>query len=219
LAHFVTALVPGFRARLAGWLTTSSDLILLHLCFLVACLPVVTIVPAAIALQRSTDDVLVGQETVIVGTFYEHFRWAVRRFTVVSLLVLGYALLVAASLYLWSGFDGVVQAVGMSFALAFAALCTGLYLAGLAWTGSTTPRVGAGPLREESPAGQDWRWLWHGARKRFADQPAPVLACVLIVFGWLLLFAWAPPLGLFGFGLVPALLAHWLNKVHTGQGL
>lgn len=198
----------GWRARFARWLHTSADLILLHLCFLVASVPVVTVVPAAISLQRSMADMLLRGETAIVATFWPHYRHAVRRFTGVGVVVLAYAVLVVASVYLWAGFDGTPQTVGLASVLALGALCVGLYLAGLAWAGSTGAEVREGFEPEET-----WRSLWHGARNRFAAQPMPVLACVLVTFGWLLLMSQVPPLGLFGFGLVPALLAHWLNRV------
>lgn len=209
----MTELVPGLRARVAGWLTRAADLILLHLCFMVASLAVVTVVPAALALQRSMDDMLLRQDTAIVGTFWPHFRWAVRRFTVVSLLVLAYALLVVASIFLWSSFDGIVQGVGVGTVLALGALCTGLYVSGLAWVGTSSWRPEPGGADEEEREAENWRSLWNGARDRFAAQPVPVLACVVVLFGWLLMLAWVPPLGLFGFGLVPALLAYWLNRV------
>ncbi|MDX6321701.1 MAG: hypothetical protein QOF52_1559 [Propionibacteriaceae bacterium] len=213
----MTELVPSMRATLARGFHTAGDLILLHACFVVASLPVVTVVPAAIALQRSIDDILLRQETVIFGTYWGHLRWAVRRFLVVSLVVLGYAVLVMASIYLWASFDGVVEIVGLSTVLALGALCTGLYLSGLAWVGTSAERPEVGGSDEEERSQENWRSLWQGARDRFAAQPIPVILCVIVVFGWLLLLFQMPSLGLFGFGLVPAMLAYRLNRMAVAR--
>lgn len=208
----VSQLVPNPRARLAVWFHAAGDLALLHFCFVVASLPVVTVVPAAIALQRSIDDIFLRSETTIFATFWGHLRWAVRRFTVVSLVVLAYTALVVVSIYLWASFDGAVRLVGLAVVGVFAILSGGLYLSGLAWVGTSASRPEVNGSDDAERQAETWRSLWQGARVRFAAQPVPVLICVVGLFAWLLALGWFPTLGLFGLGLVPALLAYRLNR-------
>jgi hypothetical protein len=204
--------MPSGRARLAGWIHTTGDLILLHGCFLVACVPVVTVVPAAFSLQRSMEDLLLRGDTTIASTYRKHFLWAVRRFTLVSVVVLVYAALLVVSLYLWASFTGVVKIAGLCLVGGLGLLSTGLYLCALAWSGTPGGRKTV-DAHDPDRTGDTWRTLWHGARDRFAAQPVPVIACVAVVWVWLLILLRAPGLGVFGLGLVPALLAYWLNRI------
>lgn len=211
--------MPNARGRVAGGLNVIFDLLLLHFCFLIASIPVVTVVPAAIALQRSIDDNFLRQETSIVSTFAKHFRWAFGRFWVTSLVVLAYGLLLFGSIYLWGSFAGGLRVVGLTIVIAFGLLSGALYLAGLAWVSSaelTREKQGKNVTKVATPA---WRQLWNGARERLARQPVGLVLCTLSLGGWLLLMVRILPLALFGFGLVPALLVYALNRMQTVRPL
>lgn len=213
----MNTLVPNARGRVAGGLNVIFDLLLLHFCFLVASIPVVTVVPAALALQRSIDDNLLRQETSIVSTFVKHFRWGLRRFWVTSLVVLAYSLLLFGSIYLWSSFAGGLRIFGLTIVVAFGLLAGALYLGGLAWSSSvelTREKPGKNLTKVATPA---WRQLWNGARERLARQPVGLVLCTLSLAGWLLLMVRILPLTLFGFGLVPALLVYALNRMHAAK--
>lgn len=213
----MSSLVPNARGRLAGGLNLIFDLLLLHFCFLIACIPIVTVVPAALALQRSIDDNLLRQETAIVTTFIKHFRWGFRRFWVTSLAVLAYSALLFGSIYLWSSFAGGLRIFGLTIVVAFGLLAGALYLGGLAWASSvelTREKPGKNLTKIATPA---WKQLWNGARDRLARQPLGLVLCTLSLAGWLLLMIRILPLALFGFGLVPALLVYALNRMHTAR--
>lgn len=105
-----------------------------------------------------------------------------------------------------------MRILGLSGVIALGVIFTGLYLSALAWVGTSALRPEDGGSDDEERSNENWRSLWRGARDRFAAQPVPVIVCVLLVWAWLLL-ARGPSLGLFGFGLVPALLAFWLNRI------
>ena len=82
-------------------LSTVGDVLLLQLYFLVCCVGIVTIVPGAVAVQR-TLPVALGQEVPGISRLYwRNLLWAVRRFWLAGLGVCALAVMLVIGLLFW----------------------------------------------------------------------------------------------------------------------
>lgn len=174
-----------------------GDLVLAQLLFAGCCLTVVLMVPAAVALQRTAEAILVEEETAILRTFGRHFARAVRRYAVVGLAVQLVAAGLVISGFFWAAADGPLRIAALVVLTGVGGFLLGCYLAALAELGSgadtaVRPLIGA-------------------ALRRVNRQPLHVAGCLVIMITWLLLLLRLPTLALIGTGLVPALLAFWLR--------
>ena len=78
---------PTRSARLLSVFEVAGDILLLQLLFVVASLPVVTMLPAALALQRSLGATFVEGRPRPAKVYWENFRWAMVRSWKVAVLL------------------------------------------------------------------------------------------------------------------------------------
>jgi uncharacterized membrane protein YesL len=185
--------------RALGILNSLGEVLVLQLCFAVASLGVVTILPAAIALQRGLEEVLVGSESASVRRFAQRLRQEFRAYRLLSLALPAGALVLIVSISFWSATSGPVRLLALAFVLPSAGLALGLYVSGLA-TFISLPE----PMSGKQRIGVAWR--------RVRGQPLSVAASMVVMVTWFLLLLRLPTLGLIGSGIVPALLAVWLER-------
>jgi len=169
-----------------------ADALLLQLLWLVCSLPVVTAVPAAVALQRRWAASRAG-EPVRAGDFLREMALAWRQAWVPG--VLGPLLVVAwvGSVLFWRAVPGypAVLALGLVLGLALPALT--FHLALLA--------------ASEREVGDAWRtWFRSAAHDALTRMPRYLLALAGLLT-WFALVRLAPPLLFVGAGILPALLA------------
>src|SRR3954449_3033594 len=82
-------------------LTRLGEVLILQLLFLVASVPVVTVLPAAMALQRSLSEQLSGTPRP-AATFVSHLSWTLRRFWLTGLLLVVGVVVGAVAWQFWS---------------------------------------------------------------------------------------------------------------------
>lgn len=197
--------------RILEILNTIGDVLLFQLCFVVASLGIVTMVPAAVALQRYLDDVLFRDETAGIGSFFARLGSAFRRYWVLSLVVPVLIVVFVVGILFWVSARGPVGLAALAILIPLAGLFAGLYLAGLAEVVTTTEdSIGEGRVvRAEGPTGEE---LIAAAWTRLRGQPLHVAGCVVVLVTWFLLLLQVPTLVLVGSGTVPALLGFWLRR-------
>lgn len=175
-------------------LDTVGNALILQLCFLLCSLPLITIVPSAVALQRSLDDLQAGERTGMVP-FARHFRQAWRQYwrlgTVTT--VVGAALTVSFSFWLSVGSEFGPAAQGVLFF--WAGLGAAIYL-NLLSTSSQRRDLDARTALTVSFAS-------------VRSHPIRALARLVMFASWLLVLALVPSLALAGSGLVPAVIARY----------
>lgn len=195
----------GRAAAVMSRLSLVGDLITLQFFFVLGSLGIVTLVPAAVALQRVLPEVVGQQHPALTRRFWRQFTWAFGRFWLVGLgLYLGSVGLVIGILF-WISTGGIIGVLALAVLIPVGGLLIGLYLSALA----VLP--GAGP--DITP-----RDLVRAANAFLVRRPLAVAAVVVAVVTWLLLVVNLPTLYLIGSGLVPALLAYWVSpKAGTGQ--
>jgi uncharacterized membrane protein YesL len=187
---------PGARtARFLDLVAPIGNLVLAQLVFFCCSLTVVLIVPAAVALQRTTEAVLVDREYAVLRAFGRQLPGAIRRYLLIGLLIDLLAVMLAFSLLFWVSARGPAAVAGLIAVVVLSGLLVGGYLCALAESTVEHPTLGT--------------WL-RAAYRRLLRQPLPSAAGVVIMATWFLLLARLPTAALVGTGLVPALLAHWL---------
>lgn len=185
-------------AAVMARLSLVGDLIILQFFFVLGSLGIVTLVPAAFALQRMLPEVFGQQHPALSRRFWHQFKWAFRRFWLVGLgLYVGSIGLVIGILF-WISTGGVVGVLALAVLIPLAGLLIGLYLSALA----VLPGVGT----DVTPRG-----LLREANVFLVRRPLAVAAVVVAVVTWLLLVVNLPTLYVIGSGLVPALLAYWIS--------
>lgn len=88
-----------------------ADLVILNLCFLIFCIPVVTIGPALTALYYTSMKMAEGDVTSVTKAFYHSFRENLRQGTVMWIISLFVLALTAFDLYLITGFQGALRSI------------------------------------------------------------------------------------------------------------
>jgi hypothetical protein len=193
-------------ARLLGLFEVAGDVLLLQLMFVVASLPVITMLPAALALQRSLGDVFLEGRPRPARIYWENLRWAVVRSWKVALLLPLFTVLAAASLLFWLAADGPVGIVALSILMPMYGVVVAGYIAVLAAVLQTT-----GTLQTRAFDSKDGPREWLQSALSLAPGRAlPLALSVVVMATWLLLLAKLPTLVLVGTGLVPAGLAWWV---------
>jgi uncharacterized membrane protein YesL len=183
-----TALVAGFEVV--------GDVLLLQLLFLLASLPLVTVAPAAVALQRSFRKTVLEDRAGITRSFFNEFKWAWKRIGIPGILVPMVAGLAAFSILFWISTPGVVGTVALCIIIPLCGLGAAAYIA----------LLGAAMDTDDSATR---RTLLDATLGIVLAKPLPLAGCVIVLATWLLLAIRVPTLIPLGSGLVPALLA-WL---------
>jgi hypothetical protein len=195
-------------ARLLGLFEVAGDVLLLQLMFVVASLPVVTILPAALALQRSLGDVFLEGRPRLARLYWENLRWAAARSWKVAILLPLFTVLAAASLLFWLTADGPVGTVALSILMPLYGMAVAGYIAVLAAVLQTTGALKTRAFDSNSKDGPR-EWL-QSALSLAPGRALPLALSVVVMATWLLLLAKLPTLVLVGTGLVPAGLAWWV---------
>lgn len=184
--------------RLLNAFVIAGDVLWLQLLFVVAALPIVTLFPAAVALQRSLREVLVEGRPKVTSVYWNNLLWALRQTWKVALLPPLFLAAAFVSLIFWLAAD---SAVGVAV-LCFLAPLFGAALAGyVALLAASMAANREDPLRS-----------WYPAAFSLAKNRAiPLAVSIVVMATWFILLAKLPTLVLVGTGLVPAGLAWWIS--------
>lgn len=199
----MTPMTTTRSARLLSVFEVVGDILLLQLLFVVASLPVVTMLPAALALQRSLGATFVEGRPRPAKVYWESFMWAMARSWKVAVLLPLFMIAAAASIFFWLAADGAVGSIALMILIPLYGMAVAGYVSVLAAVLETS-----GMETTEAVDGPDG-WL----RRAWSLAPGramPLALSVVVMATWLLLLAKVPTLVLVGTGLVPAGLAWWV---------
>jgi len=181
--------------RIIAAISAIGTALLLQLCFVICAVPLITAVPAAIALQRSFSDDRLGEKTGVLS-YLRHFAAAWRQSWPLGIV----GALLAAGFVVGGFFWLSVHAP-----LGYVAVGTLSFLGGL---------IAATYLNLLARADQDravsWRPLLAQARAALVGGPLRSLLGVVILGAWYFVLASVPPLVLVGSGLIPTLIVHYV---------
>ncbi|MEI8410391.1 MULTISPECIES: DUF624 domain-containing protein [unclassified Kribbella] len=180
-------------------LTMIGDLLMLQLVFLVLSLGIVTLFPAAVAMQRVLPDAISQDRPALLRRYFQQFRWAFRRFWLIGLGLYFGGIALAFGLAFWAYSDGVVRIFALAVLIPLTGMIVGLYLSALA----VLPDAG-----DETTT----KSLFRAANLFLLRRSLPVAGGVVGLFTWFALLARLPTLFVVGSGLVPALIGYWLTK-------
>lgn len=180
-------------------LSVIGDLLMLQLVFLVLSLGIVTLFPAAVAMQRTLPDAISQDRPSLLRRFFQQFRWAFRRFWLIGLGLYFGGIALAFGLAFWAYSDGVVRIFALAVLIPLTGMIVGLYLSALA----VLPDAG-----DETTT----KSLFRAANLFLLRRSLPVAGGVIGLFTWFALLARLPTLFVIGSGLVPALIGYWLSK-------
>ena len=180
-------------------LTMIGDLLMLQLVFLVLSLGIVTLFPAAVAMQRVLPDAISQDRPALLRRYFQQFRWAFRRFWLIGLGLYFGGIALAFGLAFWAYSDGVARIFALAVLIPLTGMIVGLYLSALA----VLPEAG-----DETTT----KSLFRAANLFLLRRSLPVAGGVIGLFTWFALLSTLPTLFVVGSGLVPALLAYWLSR-------
>lgn len=180
-------------------LSVVGDLLMLQLVFLVLSIGIVTLFPAAFALQRVLPDAISQDRPSLLRHFFRQFVWAFKRFWLIGLGLYFGGIALAFGLAFWAYSDGAVRIFALAVLIPLTGMIIGLYLSALA--------VLAGSGDETTT-----KSLFRAANLFLLRRSLAVAGGVIVLFTWFALLSTLPTLFVVGSGLVPALLAYWLSK-------
>ncbi|TCO19236.1 putative membrane protein YesL [Kribbella steppae] len=180
-------------------LSMIGDLLMLQLVFLVLSIGIVTLFPAAFAMQRVLPDAISQDRPSLLRYFFRQFGWAFKRFWLLGLGLYVGGIALAFGLAFWASSDGVARIFALAVLIPLTGMIVGLYLSALA----VVPGAG-----DETTT----KSLFRAANLFLLRRSLPVAGGVIGLFTWFLLLARLPTLFVVGSGLVPALLGYWLSK-------
>lgn len=181
--------------RIVSALERAGDLLELQLLFVAFSIAIVSIVPSAVALQRSARSSRLDAGG-LAKRFLAEFAGAWKTCWIAGLVVPMTSAAGAASVLLWSMAPAPAAALGLGLLIPLALAAGATYLAYIGTAGTMAEGTTAGKLASDS------------LRALFA-RPVPAFAASLALGAWLTLVVRIPTLGLVGSGLVPAALA-WI---------
>jgi uncharacterized membrane protein YesL len=179
-------------------LSITGDLLMLQLVFLVLSVGIVTLFPAAFALQRVLPDAISQDRPSLLRRYFSEFRWAFRRFWLSGLGLYFGGVALAFGLAFWAYSGGVVRIFALAVLIPLTGMIVGLYLSALAVLPSVGDISGA-------------RSLFREANLFLLRHSLAVAGGVVGLFTWFALLATVPTLFVVGSGLVPALIAYWMS--------
>lgn len=183
-------------AAVMNVLEVTGEVLLLQILFLVFSLPLVTVVPAAVALQRTFRQVILEDKPGSTRRFFTEFTWAWARVGLPGLLAAILTAIAAFSILFWLATPGLLGTVALCIIIPLCGVALAFYLALLAAAMDTDPSTTR-------------RNLWDAIVNIVVTKPLPLGGCVLALATWGILALRLPTLIPLGSGLVPALLA-WL---------
>jgi hypothetical protein len=196
---------PDGQPRVVSMLDTVGNALILQLAFLAFSIPLVTALPAAVALQRQLADLQLGERTGF-GPFGKEFvrSWKSSWQLAIVALIAAIAFLVAIPFWYSASFP--FSRAGLGFLVCLLGLAGSLYL---------------NILRAAEVARQarwpDWLAIGFG---HLVGHPLRSLCGLVLLFAWLVTLAYVPTLVLVGSGIVPAMIVRYaLTPREVGQAI
>ena len=181
-------------------LSIVGDLLMLQLVFLVLGFGIITLFPAAFALQRVLPDAISQDRPSLLRRYFKQFGWAMRRFWLSGCgLWLG-SVMLAFGLSFWAYAGGGARIFALAVLIPLTGMILGLYLSGLA-------------VLPEAPEDTTIKPLFRSANLFLLRRPLPVAGGVVVLLTWFALASQVPTLLVVGSGLVPALTAYAMSRV------
>jgi uncharacterized membrane protein YesL len=188
-------------------LETVGDTLLLQVLFLLVSLPLFTMVPAAVALQRALRKTVIEERPGVTRSFFREFSWAWARVGYVGLAVPVATAAAVFSILFWLATPGVAGMLALCVIIPICGIGAAAYVALLA----------VSMVAEDDVTGRELL-IW--IRGLMLAKALPLAGCVVVLSTWLLLAFRLPTLIPLGSGLVPAFLA-WLlvrQQMRAHQG-
>ncbi|GAA1599901.1 hypothetical protein GCM10009804_65680 [Kribbella hippodromi] len=180
-------------------LSVAGDLLMLQLVFLVISFGIVTMFPAAFALQRVLPDAISQDRPKLVRRFFREFSWAMKRFWLSGFGLYAGGLMLVFGISFWAYASGPMRIVALAVLIPLAGMVLGLYLSGLA-------------ILPDAPVESTLKTLFRSATTFLMGRPLPVAGGVVVLLTWFALASQLPTLLFVGSGLVPALMAYALGR-------
>jgi uncharacterized membrane protein YesL len=180
-------------------LAVVGDLLMLQLAFLVISLGVLTLFPAAFALQRVVPDAISQERPQLMRRFLGEFRQALKQYWLFGFGLWTGGLMLAFGISFWAYASGPVRIFALAILIPLTGMILGLYLSGLAILPQASPTA---PIKE----------LFRSANLFLLRRPLPVACGVVVLLTWFALASQVPTLLVVGSGLVPALTAYTLSR-------
>jgi uncharacterized membrane protein YesL len=180
-------------------LSVVGDLLMLQLVFLVLSLGLITLFPAAFALQRVLVDAISQDKPKLLRRYFKEFRWAMKHFWLTGFGLYAGAVLLAFGLSFWAFASGPARVFALVVLIPLTGMILGLYLSGLA----VLPQAGDGATMKT---------VFRSANLFLLRRPLPVAGGVVVLLTWFALASQVPTLLVVGSGLVPALTAYTLSR-------
>ncbi|MEU4192903.1 DUF624 domain-containing protein [Kribbella sp. NPDC026611] len=180
-------------------LSVVGDLLLLQLVFLVLGFGIVTLFPAAFAMQRVLPDAISQERPRLMGRFFGEFRWAMKRFWLSGFALYVGSVMLAFGLSFWAFASGPARIFALVVLIPLTGMILGLYLSGLA-------------VFPQAPEDASMKTVFRSANLFLLRKPLPVAGGVVVLLTWFALASQVPTLLVVGSGLVPALTAYALGR-------
>jgi len=180
-------------------LSTIGDLLMLQLVFLVLGFGIITLFPAAFALQRVLPDAISQDRPRLLRRYFKEFGWAMRRFWLTGFGLYAGGVLLAFGLSFWAYSGGAARVFALAVLIPLTGMILGLYLSGLA-------------VLPDAPETATMKTVFRSANLFLLRRPIPVAGGVVVLLTWFALASQLPTLLVVGSGLVPALTAYALSR-------
>ena len=180
-------------------LAVVGDLLMLQLVFLVISLGILTLFPAAFALQRVVPDAISQERPKLLRRFFGEFRQAMKQYWLPGFGLWTGGMLLVFGISFWAYAAGPVRIFALAVLIPLTGMILGLYLSGLAILAEASPTA---PMKT----------LFRSANLFLLRRPLPVAGGVVVLLTWFALASQVPTLFVVGSGLVPALTAYRLSR-------
>jgi uncharacterized membrane protein YesL len=180
-------------------LSMIGDLLMLQLVFVVCSFGIVTLYPAAFALQRVLPEAIGQEHPHLMRRFWRQLKWAFPRFWLAGLGLYAGSIALAFGLFFWAQTGGPIRIAALAVLIPLTGMIVGLYLSALA----VLPQAG----EDITP-----RSLFRAANLFLLQHSLGIAGGVIALLTWFALLSQLPTLFLVGSGLVPALLAYWISR-------
>jgi len=189
----------GRTSTVLGKLAVVGDLLMLQLVFVVISLGILTLFPAAFAMQRVVPDAISQEKPKLLRRFFHEFGWAMKRFWLPAFGLWVGGVMLAFGISFWAYADGPVRIFALAVLIPLTGMILGLYLSGLA-------------ILPEAPETATFKSLFRSANLFLLRRPLPVAGGIVVLLTWFALASQLPTLLVVGSGLVPALTAYALSR-------
>lgn len=176
-----------------------GDLLMLQLVFLLISLGILTLFPAAFALQRVLPDAISQEKPKLMRRYFQEFRWAMKQFWLSGFALYVGGLMLAFGISFWAYASGPARVFALVVLVPLTGLVLGIYLSGLA-------------VLPAAAVDTTMKTLFRSANLFLLRKPVPVAGGVVVLLTWFALASQVPTLLVVGSGLVPALTAYTLSR-------